>query len=318
MKKCLIIGAGQLGSRHLQGLLKQTSSQSIFVVDPSESSLELSKQRASEIEHSHQLTWCTSIAQLPNELDLAIIATSANVRKLVIEQLLNHSKIEFLVLEKVLFQKIDDYHSIQNLLDQKKQSTWVNHPRRMFSCYEYLKKEIAQNNEPLAMQVEGNNWGLACNGLHVLDLFQFLSGHPVTEIQNEWIDKDYFQSKRPGFIEFFGTIKASTIQHDTCEITSSKGDPTSLKLTLSKGEKNWTIQEGSTIIVSSNDGTSEHFSMQYQSELSFILATKLFEENNCALPTYKESDNLHRLFIESFLEVYNSDLEVKTDILPIT
>ncbi|MFM1998372.1 MAG: hypothetical protein RL204_319 [Bacteroidota bacterium] len=318
MKKSLIIGAGQLGSRHLQGLLKQNISQSIYVVDPSEISLELSKKRALEIEHTHQITWCTSISQLPTNIDLAIVATSANVRKNVVEQLLNHSTIEFLVLEKVLFQKLDEYDSILNLLNQKKQSTWVNHPRRMFSCYEYFKKEIDQSHGTLSMKVEGNNWGLACNGLHVLDLFQFLTGHSVVEIQNEWVDKNCFQSKRSGFIEFYGTIKAVTNHHDTCVITSSEGEPSPLKLSISKGEKHWTIQEGSTIEIISSDGLSNSFAMQYQSELSCTLATKLFEEKKCALPTYSESDILHRLFIQSFLEVYNNGLEVKTDLLPIT
>jgi len=318
MKKCLIIGAGQLGSRHLQGLLKQSTSQSIYVVDPSVTSIELSKQRASEIEHSHQLTWCKSISEIPNEIDLAIVATSANVRKNVIEQLLNHSRIEFLILEKVLFQKIEEYEFTKNLLEEKVQATWVNHPRRMFSCYEYIKKEIEKSDGTLSMQVTGNNWGLACNGLHLLDLFQFLAKHSVVEIKNDWVDKNCFQSKRAGFIEFYGTIKAKTKANDTCVITSSEGDPTALKISISKGEKHWTIQEGSTIMVSSNDGTIENFSMQYQSELSCTLANKLFEENTCTLPTYNESDAVHRLFIESFLEVYNSGLELKTDILPIT
>lgn len=318
MKKCLIIGAGQLGSRHLQGLLKQATTQSIFIVDPSKNSLELSKQRASEIEHTHQLAWCSSISELPSNIDLAIVATSANVRKNVIEELLNHSKIGFLVLEKVLFQKLDEYQFIKNLLVEKVQATWVNHPRRMFSCYEFLKKEIEKVDGTLSMQVEGNNWGLACNGLHVLDLFQFLTKHSVEEIQTKWVDKNCFQSKRAGFIEFYGTIKASTKANDTCVITSSEGDPTPLKITITKGENHWIIQEGSTVLIASNSGNSSSFAMQYQSELSCILATKLFEEKTCTLPTYDESDTLHRLFIQAFLDVYNSGLELKTDILPIT
>lgn len=318
MKKSLIIGAGQLGSRHLQGLLKQKISQSIFVVDPSENSLELSKLRASEIKHTHQLTWCTNISLLPNSFDLVIVATSSNVRKIVIEGLLNHSEVRFLILEKVLFPKLEEYEIIKNLLEEKQQSTWINHPRRMFACYEFLKKEIDQIQGVVTMQVEGNNWGLACNGLHLLDLFQFLTGHPVAEIQNEWVDKNCFQSKRDGFIEFFGTIKAISEQKDSCVITSLEGDPTSLKINISKGAKHWTIQEGNTIEITREDQSQISFAMQYQSELSHILASKLYEETKCALPNYSESDILHRIFIQSFLDVYNSGLETKTDTLPIT
>ena len=42
--KVLIVGGGQIGSRHLQGALKSTHRLSITIVDPSLSSLELSKR----------------------------------------------------------------------------------------------------------------------------------------------------------------------------------------------------------------------------------------------------------------------------------
>lgn len=318
MKKCLIIGAGQLGSRHLQGLLKQKETQSIFVVDPSNESLELSKQRAQEIQHLHELTWCTDISQVPAHIDLAIIATSANVRRKVVDQLLQQVKIEYLILEKVLFQKLEDYSFIQNLLKEKNQQCWVNHPRRMFNCYAFLQSEIQKTDGLITMKVEGNNWGLACNGLHLLDLFQFLSSESVSSISNQWVDVNCFQSKRQGFVEFYGTIKASTDSGQACVISSHEGDPTPLRLTISKGEKHWTVQEGATITVTSSHSEEHSFAMQYQSELSSILADEFFHEANCSLPVYDESDALHRQFIRAFLEIYNKGLETKTDILPIT
>ena len=46
---CAIIGAGQLGSRHLQGLLSyKKESLNIFIIDPSDDSLFIAKQRALE------------------------------------------------------------------------------------------------------------------------------------------------------------------------------------------------------------------------------------------------------------------------------
>ena len=49
MFKILLIGAGQLGSRHLQGLLKFQKKQFIYVLDRSEDSLTVAKKRAAEI-----------------------------------------------------------------------------------------------------------------------------------------------------------------------------------------------------------------------------------------------------------------------------
>lgn len=45
MKNIAIIGAGQLGSRHLQALAQVNADVILHIVDPSEQSLEVSKQR---------------------------------------------------------------------------------------------------------------------------------------------------------------------------------------------------------------------------------------------------------------------------------
>lgn len=49
MYNIIIIGAGQLGSRHLQGVLKSTYALNVTVVDPSEESLNTARERAEKI-----------------------------------------------------------------------------------------------------------------------------------------------------------------------------------------------------------------------------------------------------------------------------
>ena len=44
-----LIGAGQIGSRHLQGLAKSTLQYKIYVVDPDEKSLSVAKIRYQEV-----------------------------------------------------------------------------------------------------------------------------------------------------------------------------------------------------------------------------------------------------------------------------
>src|SRR5690554_3304897 len=102
MIKNLIIGAGQLGSRHLQGMLKYDNQlQSIYIIDPSKDALNISKERAYEIEHNHQLIFQQDWNDLPATFDVVIIATNSNVREKVITQLLNNYEVKHLILEKV-------------------------------------------------------------------------------------------------------------------------------------------------------------------------------------------------------------------------
>ena len=86
MFRNLIIGAGQLGSRHLQGLLKFDKEQIIYVLDTSVSSLDIAKERASEVESKHTIRYLTNWDSIPSELDLVIVATGASVRSKVVNR----------------------------------------------------------------------------------------------------------------------------------------------------------------------------------------------------------------------------------------
>ncbi|WP_262055335.1 Gfo/Idh/MocA family oxidoreductase, partial [Legionella pneumophila] len=79
MKKIVIIGAGQLGSRHLQSLNLLNQEIEIDVIDPSLESLETAKNRfdATIQDVKHKISYSQS---LPNHqtIDIAIIASTAN------------------------------------------------------------------------------------------------------------------------------------------------------------------------------------------------------------------------------------------------
>jgi len=115
MKRICIIGAGNIGSRHLQGLKKITSPLSITVFDPSAESLSTARQRYDQIPSSlnHEINFLQTMEDLPKNIDLAIIATSSNVRRKVTEELLKNSTVKYLILEKILFQKAQDYKAIK-------------------------------------------------------------------------------------------------------------------------------------------------------------------------------------------------------------
>ena len=79
----LISGAGQLGSRYLQGLIKCRLPLRIYVQDIYHESLYRAKQRWNEVfipETLHEVSFRTSLDSLPQEIDIAIVATTADVR----------------------------------------------------------------------------------------------------------------------------------------------------------------------------------------------------------------------------------------------
>jgi hypothetical protein len=150
----------------------------------------IAKERANEIQHSHNLFFSNSIDNSINEYDIAIIATNANVREQIIKKLLEEVRISNMILEKVLFQNIDAYSAIEDLLSQKNANTWVNHPRRMFPIYQKIKQQLSENNqEKIYVAITGYDWGLGCNGLHFIDLVCFLKNTAVESIQTDLLDQ---------------------------------------------------------------------------------------------------------------------------------
>jgi hypothetical protein len=324
MKNIVIIGAGQLGSRHLQGLLKLKGEFSIFVIDPSDASLQTAENRAQEIDHNHKIHYANNIQNIPQQINLAIIATGADVREQLIKVLLNHAQVDFLILEKVLFQDLQAYTRISTLLKQKGIKTWVNHPRRMFSHYQELKSQIHKKKSPLVYAITGSNWGLGCNALHYIDLICYLSDSNLNTLETNWLDYEIISSKRIGYIEFTGTLKGTLSNGDNFTITSFNREPSGITMFVASDNESWTIKEsGASQIIHCLSGSTENpditpIKMLFQSELTSTLTSELFESGQCKLPTYEEARKSHSLFIETMLQYYNVVTNEQTEILKIT
>ena len=98
----LISGAGQLGSRYLQGLVNCRLPLRIFVQDTNEESIWRAEQRWQEVltpETPHEVLFQTSLVSLPSEIDIAIVATTADVRPKVVVDIASRSNARFWVLE---------------------------------------------------------------------------------------------------------------------------------------------------------------------------------------------------------------------------
>ena len=71
MYKIAVIGAGQLGSRHLQGLKLSKLKSDIWVVDNNSNSLQIAQQRyeEGEVNSNQTIYYLQLIEQLPTELE---------------------------------------------------------------------------------------------------------------------------------------------------------------------------------------------------------------------------------------------------------
>lgn len=324
MSRVVIIGAGQLGSRHLQGLAKSSVEISIEVVEPFERSREIARQRYEEIEANPKvknIDFYESIDKLSNEIDVVIIATNADVRSRIIKELLSKKIVKNLVLEKVLFQSVEEYHEVQKLLHEHSTKCWVNHPRRMFPFYQALKNEI-KDAEQVSYMVQGGAWGLGCNGLHFIDHLSFLSDNDQLKIDNDFLHPHIYEAKRADYVEFNGLLKGRMGNHIFALYSDKEYAPTTLTITTDR--LNAYVDEANgyvRIARKSNDWKWEESKQKivyFQSELTNLLIEQILTMGSCDLPTYDEAMKLHIPFIEALLTHMESVDGQLLSLCPIT
>lgn len=305
-----IIGSGQLGSRHLQALAASGIENAILVSDPSEESLKIALQRYHEVsnDHSPQVVTCTGIHQLPQQLYMVVVATGSTVRRNVIEQLLGHAKVEFLVLEKFLFPSLEDYDVIGQLLNDHAVKTYVNTPRRMFDYFQELKGKLKT---PFDMHLSGTGWGLACNVVHYMDIMSFLAGDNGISKIDFISDGNLYDSKRPGYAEFCGTVRVVDHQGNTGTFTCYADGDRPLLMTISDKSRNYVIKEtdkASITELSVENGVLieaiEDIAVPRQSQLTHLLLEDFIQRGTCILPEYSLSASLHLQVLHCFLDEY--------------
>jgi hypothetical protein len=309
-----IIGAGQIGSRHLQSLAQLQEPTRIQLVDPSRRSLEVACQRFHSVykDDSKNITLqvFNAIKDLDKRQDMAIVATDAIVRSDVIKELIQFKNIKAMVFEKILFQTEQEYFEINTLLKAEKILAWVNCILRATPFFKKLKT-LLDTDKMLRMRVEGIDWGLACNGIHFLDLFSFLTGCGDFEFTNTKFDQVIPDFKRPESKEFIGEMAGMNSKGHQLTMNCEAGD-TDLKNL--RGLKTILIENGTkhhqitvfpdqvthrTVTGKSENEVTERLPLQ--SQITHRLVEEVIHGGSCGLPTYPESMTLHLSLIREFL-----------------
>ncbi len=311
MYNVLLIGAGQLGSRHLQGLVTADMPLNICVVDPSEGALDTARKRCEEVfsESSgmHVGYFRTITESGCDSADLVIVATNADVRAVVIDTLLSSIRFGALMLEKVVFQSEDVFREMAGKLKKAEVRSVVNCPRRLYPFYISLRERLIAFT-PLVMEVRGSDWGMGCNALHFVDLFAFLTGDNELRAVDSCFDPVLLESKRKGFYELAGTLKLEN-NAGTLSLASLATPGLPLEITIGIPGHRFIIneREGRCITVESDgDQRAEtRFSVPFQSKLTGEVARQILLSGSCGLTPLEDSELHHRVLLPLFLTHFN-------------
>jgi predicted dehydrogenase len=314
MTTIALIGAGNIGTRHLQALVRLGAGTRIVVVDPAPESRALAAARAAEVGLGGvELEYLDEPTKIAGPLDVAIVATSSDVRRAVVEALFATARPRHLVLEKVLFQRRDDYAAVQALVDDAGARAWVNCPRRLWPGYAALRDRVA-GAARLQLTVSGGDWGLASNAVHFLDLLAFLGGDGsgAWQVGTALADRARRDSRRPGFRELTGTLVASAGDERRAVLTSLAAGTAPLGIEVLTERGRYLVREGEQRILSSEAASQwawreDPFVMAYQSQLSDGVVRALLDTGGCALTPLDESTRIHLPLIDALCAFFDSE-----------
>ena len=243
----LLVGSGNFGSRHLQSIVQSKFKIKIFVVEPRLRAVKISKKRIFNLQKKNKkIYYYKNFNFQQRNFDIAIISTTSNKRKTAVIDLLKKKIVKFMIIEKVAFQSIKDFEKIIQLLEKKRIKAWVNCPRRMIKIYKIAKK-IFSKNKKIKLVVKGENWNLASNVIHFIDLFSFISRKRLLVKFNNRIENKIYYSKRKNFLDLSGVINAASNFGDKVKIVDTKQNKKQIKVSISNSNYILNIFEKSEI-----------------------------------------------------------------------
>lgn len=320
MKKIYIIGAGQLGSRHLQALRAVKIPLDITVIDPFKESLSVAKQRYEDMNgENHRIRYIDKIDR-GQKIDLAIIATNSDVRAEIIKKLLKNNQVKYLILEKLLFTQKRDYSIIAKLIKKTNTKTWVDCSMRTMPYYFNLKKRVPQR---FVYFVNGSQYGLATNAIHYIDHMAYLSDCLNFIVDTTALHGKILESKRKGFLELTGSIKVHFENGSKgIFVCYPDGDaPVQVEI-HSSGFRTINRQiEGKAWTTGPKEKwlyREEEAKVPYQSEMTTDLVRDILTKGTCYLPDYETSKKIHIQLLEPLRKFVNCHSRKKYTYYPFT
>lgn len=297
-----IVGAGQLGSRHLQALQAVETPLDIEVIDPSPTSLDGARERFEAVagDNKHRIRFGAA-PQGSADVDIAIVATNANTRHAAALSLLRHARVRFMVLEKLLFDQAAPYESFVGELATAGTQAWVNCPMRVMQPYEAIRAQLGGG--PLHYRVEGSQFGLVTNAIHYLDHVVHLSGCGSYTVDCTDLDAQTVPSKRAGFLELTGRLYARFADGSRCEMVCHADGNAPVLVEISKPSARWLVRESEGKLWTSAADSGWKWSEQparipYQSEMTAQVVRDLLAGGQCGLTPIAQSIATHKALLE--------------------
>lgn len=317
-KKIILVGCGNIGSRHLQALVKLPYDTEIHIVEPSKESKKLAQSRLDEVlydKKNHIFFWHESIKELENKSDIVIVATPSVGRVNLINQLLELGHLRFLI-EKVVCQSEEEYLYLLNRMKVYNAKGWVHTPKRCFKSYQKIKELLSDSNG-VSLSVLATNYGLGSNAIHYIDLFSWLNDDYKIKLDGQFLLNELLPNKRgDNFKEFVGTITGSLTNGSFLSLSFLPSPFTMVLVNIDGKNMHFVIDETRETIqfFKGMQIKQDKFEYEHVSNLTTAIIDEILQNDSCSLPTLDDSFHGHleifRVLNTHLKKILNEDVKL--------
>ena len=316
MKKILVIGFGAMGCRHVQSLLGHKDQYDIHVVEPSGQIVEMNTERIGA--KPGDFTRHEKLDAVPDGVDLAIVATSSGPRYQIVKQLLENN-VRLFLLEKIVFQSEQQFHDIIQLLEKHNAKAYCNFVNRYFGAYNQIKQAIETSRAACTMVVHGGEFGLGCNAIHYIDIFQYLNGSNELTMNGSLLSALEIENRRgKEYREFTGLMNIADKAGNKLTLIAEKDFSGGVTIDIQFGNSRYILSEQTQKMFSieEKDAVVAAFTIVPTSRLTHTIAQDIFS-GNCRLTQVAETAQAHSLLFNSFNKIIYTTTDQQT-LCPIT
>jgi len=322
-KKIILLGCGNVGSRHLQALANLPFDIEVSIVEPNKKAQELGKTRLNEVikdEFDYKFLWYDSINELSSGSDLGIVATTSVGKVEIINQLIDLGIKRFLV-EKIVCQSTEQYNKLLSVMKSNNAKGWVNTNLRCFQAWQKIK-EFFQDSDIIHQSIiASNTTGPSTNAIHYVDLFSFLTEDYNVKLNGDLLLNQLFPNKRgSNFKEFGGTIVGTTKNGSTLTMTFLPNSNIPNIINIAGIDNHIFVDEFNEkgFDLAKHQPLGFKFKFEHVSTLTTKIATDILNNDDCILTSLQDSYTLHNELFRIFNQHIKKITNQEPNLCPIT
>lgn len=191
--KCVVIGVGRMGRRHIKAI-KLLNFELIGVVDTSPDMLRITRD---EFDITDNLIYNNLHVFLDQNLpDIAIVSTTADFHCSITCLLAEHG-VKYILVEKPFAVSLNQAKTMLDVCKSNNSKVAVNHQMRFIKHYNQIKNTL--NNEFYgglkSITINSGNFGFSMNAIHYFELFRYMTDENPYEV-TAWFSNDKVQNPR--------------------------------------------------------------------------------------------------------------------------